>query len=238
MRTYTSKEGPFMERPYYSADDIEKMCLDELRKVGLYPSSPSPVRIDRFIEKRFKIDPRYEALPAGILGYTKFGSRGVEEIAVSKELEEDNTKTSARRVKTTLAHEAGHGLLHMHLFALGQQTKSMFGDSLDESGSKILCRNDAIEGAQTGKRTGYDGKWWEYQANLAMGALLVPRALAMKAMEPFLVEEGLMRMKTLDQTRREEAITSLAEIFEVNPVVVRIRIDQIFSGAKTNQLTF
>ena len=226
-----------MEKPYYSAGDIEIMCPDELRKVGLYPSSPSPVRIDRFIEKRFKIDPRYEDLPDGILGYTKFGYNGVEEIAVSRELEEENTKASARRIKTTLAHESGHGLLHTHLFVLGQQPKSLFGDSLDESGSKILCRNDAIEGSKTGKTAGYDGKWWEHQANLVMGALLVPRNLAMTAMEPFLIKAGLLEVKTLDQTRREEAIKSLAEIFEVNPIVIRIRINQLFPASKTNQLT-
>ncbi len=226
-----------MERPYFSAEDIEKMCLDELRKVGLYPSSPSPVRIDRFIEKKFKIDPRYEDLPNGILGYTKFGYNGVEEIAVSKELEEENTKASARRIKTTLAHESGHGLLHTYLFVLGQPPKSLFGDSLDESGSKILCRNDAIEGSKTGKAAGYDGKWWEHQANLVMGALLVPRKLAMTAMEPFLIKAGLLEVKTLDQTRREEAIISLAEIFDVNPIVIKIRINQMFPVSKTNQLT-
>jgi hypothetical protein len=237
MRTYTSKSGPFTERPYYSSEEIEKMCLDELRKVGLYPSSPSPIRIDRFIEKRFKINPSYEDLPIGILGYTKFGQKGVEEIAVSRELEEENTKNSERRIKTTLAHESGHGLLHTHLFVLGQQPRSLFGDSLDESGLKILCRNDAIEGSRAGKSSRYDGRWWEHQANLVMGSLLLPRSLVMAAMEPFLVKVGLLEVKNLDQTRREEAIISLAEVFDVNPVVVRIRIDQIFPASNANQLT-
>ncbi len=237
MKTFRSQSGPFAERPYYTSEDIEKICVDELHQTGLFPSNPSPIRIDRFIEKRFKINHVYEDLADGILGYTKFGMNGVEEIGVSKALEDEGTEVSARRVKTTLAHESGHGLLHAHLFVFGQQPRSLFGDSLDASGLKILCRNNAIEGLQENKSGRYDGRWWEHQANLVIGPLLLPRSLTITALEPFLVETGMLKTKILDEMRREGAISSLAEIFDVNSIVARIRIDQLFPVAKTNQLT-
>ena len=117
MKTFKTKSGPFLERPFYSDSDIEKMCVAELSAVGLLPQTPGPVRIDRFIEKRFVV-PTYQDLGEGILGLTRFTSRGVAEIVVSKELDDEGSEIAERRIRTTLAHEGGHGLLHTHLFVL------------------------------------------------------------------------------------------------------------------------
>ena len=57
MKTFKSPSGPFVEQPYYTPNDVEAICSDELQKLGFYPSDPSPVRIDRFIEKRFDLQP-------------------------------------------------------------------------------------------------------------------------------------------------------------------------------------
>ena len=237
MRIYRAKSGPFSERPYYSVEEVEQICTDELLKINLLPLDPEPIRIDRFIEKRFKVDPKYEDLPLGLLGCTKFGPNGVEEIVVSKSLAEENRKVSERRISTTLAHEVGHGLLHAHLFAFGEQSRSLFGDSLDAIEPKILCRTDTIEGIQDRKRVNYGGKWWEYQANLAIGGLLLPRQLVMIIMEPFLVEKGQLGSKVLDSVHKEEATRELVEVFDVNPIVARIRISTIFPADKDFQLT-
>lgn len=237
MRIYRAMSGPFSERPYYSVEEVEQICTDELLKVGLFPQGPEPIRIDRFIEKKFKVDPIYEDLPEGVLGCTKFGQKGVEEIIVSKSLAEENSKVSERRINTTLAHEVGHGLLHAHLFALGELPKSLFGDSLDPIEPKILCRKDTIEGIQDRKRINYGGQWWEYQANLAIGGLLLPRQLVMIILEPFLVEKGRLGRKILDSMRKEEATRELIEAFDVNSIVARIRIDTIFPPDQDFQLT-
>src|SRR5579863_5631287 len=98
MKTFRSSRGPFAEQPYYTLSDIEQVCSDELRKHQLYPSEPSPVRIDRFIEKRFKINPTYEELPASVLGFTRFGAKGVEEIVISNALDKEGTKPAERRL--------------------------------------------------------------------------------------------------------------------------------------------
>jgi hypothetical protein len=237
MKTFRSSRGPFAEQPYYTTSDIEQICSDELRKCQLYPSAPSPVRIDRFIEKRFKVDPTYEELSAGLLGFTRFGAKGVEEIVIAKALDDDRSKLAERRLRTTLAHEGGHGLLHAHLFALGMQVGNLFGEGMDPKAPKILCREDDAPSVQTTKAKRYDGRWWEFQANQAMGALLLPRQLVEHAVGGMLIKTGTFGKQALDSRRRDEAIRTLADIFDVNPVVARIRIDALYPVENSGQLT-
>ena len=78
MKTFHTNAGPFMEKPFFKPEDFERICKDELQQHGLFPSEPAPVRIDRFVEKRFNISPSYEDLPVGLLGFTLFGPKGVE----------------------------------------------------------------------------------------------------------------------------------------------------------------
>ena len=75
MRRLRAATGPFQERPYFKDAEIERICLDALREVNLLPTSPEPIRVDRFIEKRFGVPPKYEDLPGGLLGLTIFTSR-------------------------------------------------------------------------------------------------------------------------------------------------------------------
>jgi hypothetical protein len=53
MKTFRAKKGPFQERPFYSTQEIEQICVDELSAAGFLPARPEAVRIERFIEKRF-----------------------------------------------------------------------------------------------------------------------------------------------------------------------------------------
>lgn len=236
MRTYRSKRGPLPEQIFYEVEEIENICRDELQAYGLYPSEPSPIRIDRFIEKRFKILPSYDDLPAGVLGFTRFGLNGVEEIVVAKALDEEGSKPAERRLRTTLAHEGGHGLLHAHLFVLGAKPGSLFGDSTTGDASKILCReNETPTGGTTQSK--YRGRWWEFQANQAMSALLLPKALVREVLASELSMEGIFEIPSLPRDRRAASITLLAETFDVNPVVARIRLETLYPIAADQQLT-
>lgn len=240
MKTFKTQAGPFRERPYYKDQEIETTCADELRKVDLFPSSPQPIRIERFVEKRFGITPVYEELPEGLLGFTKFGSKGVEAISVSRLLAEEGSKSAERRINTTLAHEAGHGLLHAYLFALGKQTQalSLFGDSVDRKQMKLLCRTGGVQGVRESEgTTGYDGRWWEYHANRVIGALLLPKTLVHEALRSVLIERGMLGTKVLESIRREEAVRILVDVFDVNPIVGRIRSNGMFPLSSEQQLT-
>src|SRR5664279_5922636 len=207
MKTFKAKSGPFAERPYYTDSDVENICSDELSKLGLLPDQPQPIRVDRFIERRF-VRPTYEDLGEGILGLTKFSDKGVSEIIVSVRLDAEGDKVSERRIRTTLAHEGGHGLLHTHLFALEFAKQPLFGDFSDPNKPKVLCRDETISGVQ------YGGEWWEFQANKAMGCLLMPKHLVHVAIEPFMTVQGRLGIKSLDQTGKQKAVRELADIFD------------------------
>ena len=230
MKTFRAKTGPFTERPYYSDEEIETVCNDELRALSLLPDSPAPIRIDRFIEKRFVV-PQYEDLEEGILGLTTFGPNGVKEIIVSRSLEEEGTVSARRRVRTTLAHEGGHGLFHTHLFALDRASKPLFGDFSDPSAPKVLCRDEAASAG------GYKGEWWEFQANKAISALLMPRFLVHAAITEFMEPAGLLAIPTFDHSRLANAVDHLSEVFDVNPIVAKIRVQQLFPALDSRQLT-
>lgn len=237
MRTYPSKTGPFTEKPFFKLDEIESICTDELRKVNLYPSEPSAIRIDRFIEKRFGIQPTYEELPTGLLGFTWFGAKGVEEIVVAKALDDEGTKPAERRIRTTLAHEGGHGLLHAHLFAFGTRPDSLFEGGLATDAPKILCRKGGISGSEesAGKKPPY--RWYEYQANQAMSALLMPKELVGKALVPMLVAQGTFGQLNLPTGEREDAVRLLASTFDVNPIAAKIRLEALYPASTASQLT-
>src|ERR1700744_5583438 len=168
MKTYRDKSGQFSERPHFEPIEIDRICDDELRKAGLFPRTPAAVRIERFVEKRFGVTPEYDDLPEGVLGYTRFGNKGVEAIVISAALDAAKGKVAERRVRTTLAHEAGHGPLHADLFGLGGRPLNLF-DRDSQTDHKILCRD--IQGEEQHGRA-YDGRWWEFQANRAMGSRL------------------------------------------------------------------
>jgi hypothetical protein len=226
MRTYRSSTGPFSERPFFKPTEIERICTDALREVGLYPTKLEPVRIERFIEKHFKVTPVYESLPDGVLGYTQFGPQGVEAVVVARSLSEDDSKVSRRRINTTLGHEAGHGLLHAHLFALAAENLgSLFGGELEGNGHQIMCRDGA------------KGRWHEVQANMVMGAILLPRPLVLQAVAPLLVARGALGENRLEDTNRSVAIRQVSDVFDVNPIVAQIRLGEMFPPGKTGQLS-
>ena len=232
MKTLRYKSGPFSGRPHFEPSEIDRICVDELRKEGLYPNSPEAIRIDRFVEKHFGVVPQYEDLPAGVLGFTKFTKKGVEAIVIAAALDAEKGKVAERRVRTTLAHEAGHGLLHANLFALDEKPLHLF-DADSHFDHKILCRD--IQGDERKSRA-YDGRWWEFQANRAIGGLLCPKTLVQEALKPFLVPTGSLGAVTLDEERRDEAARTLADIFDVNPIVAKIRITELHP-AETGQLS-
>lgn len=239
MKTVRAKSGPFAERPYYELGEIERICTEELLAVGLYPTRPEPVRVERFIEKRFHISPAYETLPKGVLGYTRFNGDGVEAIVVSRALCDEGGRTAERRVSTTLAHEgAGHGLLHAYLFVVDTPATSLFDQGADVGSGRILCRDDSVGDRGKDVRPSYSGRWWEFQANQAMGAFLLPRRLVEESLERMLERRGTLGHPVLPAASRTRAAGLLAQVFDVNPVVARIRLCELYPEHEERQLTF
>jgi hypothetical protein len=231
MRHVKSRAGPFAERPYYDLAEIDRMCAEELYAADLYPSKPAPIRIERFIEKRFRVTPEYQDLGPGVLGFTCFGPKGVEAIIVSRALVDSGRLAAERRANTTLAHEAGHGLFHGYLFAL-EWNPSLFGEGVDRT--KILCRDGAMVGSSA--QRGYDRRWWEYQANRAIGGLFMPRKLVATCLAGMVEDLGIGG-QALPKRHRANAEHMLAETFDVNPAAARIRVSDLYPAGGPLQLT-
>jgi len=231
MKTTTAKSSFRMQRPFYTMGEIDSMCARELQDVDLYPKEPAPIRIDRFIEKRFGVVPSYEELGPGILGFTKFGRRGVIEIVIARALSEENTVVGERRVRTTFAHEAGHGLLHGHMFGATGQC-SLFPEGASKV-PRVLCR----ESGEHLRSNAIGSQWWEIQANLAIGGFLLPTALVRKALGKFLSTSGVFGPEQLEGTVSGIAANYLSEVFDVNRVVATIRLDALYPAANSHQGT-
>ncbi len=205
------------------------MCLEALE--SFLPARPEPIRIDRFIEKRFKCPLVYEPLPPGILGCTAFNKDGsVKAVFISAEID-DGQVSSERRIRSTIAHEAGHCLMHGSLFLesdssqlLSSVTKT--SANIDFHQRKILCRPADIGPVRSQKA--YAGQWWEWQANRAIGSFLLPQNLVRSLIDPMLSRSFVTGSPTLPQAARGQAEKLLAKTFEVNPVVARIRLSEMF----------
>jgi hypothetical protein len=219
VRKVPTPSGPFPFQLYFEdLGEIDEICLEALKRQSLLPSKPAPIRIERFVEKEFKTALRYEDLGPDNLGCTIFNSSGaVEAILVSRSLEEKNTTPARRRVRSTVAHEAGHGLLHGSLF--------IDSPDLGENQRRILCRSEDILGET---QRSYRGRWWEFQANQAIGSLLLPRLLVNGLLDQSGIEPDSSGNRTLSPVQRESLAKKAAVIFDVNPIVVRIRLDSLF----------
>jgi len=221
MRKVPTPSGRFAFQLYFEdLGEIDEICLEALKKQSLLPSTPAPIRIERFVEKQFHAPLRYEDLGPDHLGCTIFTSSGtVQAILVSRFLEEQNTIPARRRARSTVAHEAGHGLLHGSLF---------IGDNFPDRGKnqrRILCRSEDI---LLETESSYRGRWWEFQANQAIGSLLLPGLLLNHFMNQSGITLDSFGSPILTPAQRETLIKRAAVTFDVNPIVVRIRLDSLF----------
>ena len=145
----------------------------------------------------------------------------------------DKGKPNERRLRTTLAHEAGHGLMHAHLFCTGIKPKALFHE--DDETPQILCRDVPWKGDEVTAR--YDGRWWEFQANRAIGGLLLPKKLVEIAIAKLTRETGLLGRRSLPDEKRTDAVRQLSDLFDVNPIVARLRLNELFPRSDEAQLS-
>jgi len=230
VKEFRTKDGPYPLRLLYETREIDDICLDALKQAKLLPYEPEPIKIDLFLEKYFEVPLIYEDLGEGIMGSTVFNSKGgVTGFTIAPWIEDEGTPTAERRVRSTLAHEGGHALLHPKLF-IADQTADLFGHSpADQRPRNFLCRSTDIS-PSPGATSKYDGRWWEWQANRAIGGLLLPCPTVRKLVAPYLEDSAFG--PSLRESQRARAEKEIAETFDVNPVVARIRLEEMFPTEK------
>jgi len=104
--------------------------------------------------------------------------------------------------------------------------------NVDVDNKRIMCRKeDFVSGVRK-----YDGRWWEYQANRAIGGFLLPKALVSQVVEPLLSPVGSLGMTTLTSERFFDAKTVVANVFDVNPVVAEIRLKEMYPTGGQGEL--
>lgn len=162
MRERRDPTGRMPYRLYYEEAEIESIMSDELRKFGY---THGAVDIDAFLENHLGLIPTFVPLPPGVQGATEFWPNGTAEVKISATLSEraDAELGAEHLLRTTMAHEASHALLHRILFL--QQSEALFGG---QRSRQELCRDVRFTNR-------YAGEWWEWQANRGMAALLLPK---------------------------------------------------------------
>jgi len=215
MKWVPTPNQPFRTRLYLSDDKIDDMCSEALSETHLLPAEPQPIRIDRFIEKKFRAQIIFEELDKGILGFTAWGADSVEEIHIAQPAG-NSPILEHRRENSTFAHEAGHCLMHTELYI----EYSALARDHPELPPFILCREERTNTIPRKPNP----KWWEVQANRAIGSLLMPKPLIPIFLEPFYAKFGTTKLSTLTGKARWEIAEAASNTFEVNQRVARIRL--------------
>ncbi len=162
-------------------------------------------------------------LPKEVLGQTVFQLDGRSEVSVNSDLtadmEELETTGSLGRWRATLAHEAGHILLHRHLYFLDSRQGQLFKTALQ---APTLMRCLKREVSFTPRN--YD--WREVQANRAMAALLMPRGQFRELAKRRLEGMGISESLPISANSHEAAVLagSLASELAVSRTAASLRL--------------
>jgi hypothetical protein len=227
MKQLPDQTGRFSMRLWFEPGEIDQILAHELRQTGHYPTVEQPaVDIEAFVERRLRMAPEPADLPEGVLGLTRFdGPRPV--IFVSRSLMDGASadKLVERRLRSTLAHEAGHALLHPLLFEPRSTQPGLFGStpSKPDAAAPVLCRDVTPIGE---RRSGYHGDWCEYQANVAIGALLAPRDVFLRVFEA-VVHKARVEASWHRSESRPRVARDIADLLNVSREVVNIRLDEL-----------
>lgn len=210
MKTIAEADGS--ARLWYDADEIERITMDALRDAGLWSSDAGRVvDVEHLLEVHLGAAVDYGApLEPAVLGYTSF-ARPVR-VAINRALTAAAQRPGAGRAtvgrwRATLAHEAAHILLHARLFEV---------DAAATAESQQCLRTEV------GARQASD--WREVQANLGMGALLLPRPGVVDAVRKMLVVERVIPPLPAASPMGYRLIGELTRRFAVSRQVARIRL--------------
>lgn len=225
MKTRRDVQSPWGVRVYFEPREFEAMMADLFLRVdGEVFQSGSGVDVDWVLLKGLGLEADYIELPNGVLGRTLFRRDGVAKIEIARDLAEsaETDQLARRRLRTTLAHEAGHVACHQQLFVQDTETLSLFGaQNTAQEKPAILCRETSVD-------AGYRGEWWEYQANQCMAALLLPKHLFIPQVKQALDAHGVGSfVEALRGGYDESVIRMLANVFDVSWQAALLRLQEL-----------
>jgi len=229
MEIIKDKTNTFPFRLWFEDGEIEQLaerrrsdCISLLK----LPNDPA-LSVDKFIElylpkaleTEIILDPYADLQKIegpDVPGATYFYNDHLE-IKIDRGLTDEAEKTSMwGRYNSTAMHEAAHCILHPVLFRGDLNQQKLF--TLTAS-KKISCLRRTIEGY-------YTGEWWEYQANIAMANLLMPKELFLAHFEMERDAYGIHSNRDLaeDQHIFGAVVGYLSNEFQVSKQAVVIRL--------------
>ncbi len=224
---YRRRDGK--ERLWLSAADIEMMMEEELRKSDVFPTDEQPVvDIERFIQDLGVRMDQYANLDPTVLGLTEFYADAPPKIFINRDLtgaiDDDDTPPGIRgRWRATMAHEAGHVVIHRRLFEVNQDQETLF--QMEEQAEprrlmRCLKKNVLFRGGTS--------DWREVQANMCMAALLMPRSLFRRLTDNVATQRGLAAEALRIGSATAAMLTAeMAALFDVSKQAAGIRLETL-----------
>lgn len=240
MNLYRHRDGN--ERIWITPNEMEDLMSAELIKAGLMPELSDPiVDLATFVEQHLKAEfDSYSPLDSTVLGETEFRVGARPKVSINKDLtgaalDDDETQPGILgRWRATVAHEATHVIVHRCLFNLNEEQGSLFAE-LEAAQPEVkhlqrcMKRDVLFRGSST-------SDWREIQANMGMGALLMPKALFVAAFRQEMeqlhldrVDKGSVAVSTL--------IGRLATRFKVSKQATGIRFEMLELISQSGQAT-
>ena len=231
MKEYRSATGE--RRLWFEEDEIEWIMEDELRKAGLFPCPADPVvDLESLLEIHLgvKLDV-HAVLDDDELGVTEFLGGRKPLVSINKDLTfraetEDAPSGILGRWRATMAHEAGHVVLHRGLVEVPFEQGSFFAETAKEQGTSLFrCLKRDV----SFKRGNYD--WKEVQANRGMAALLMPakvfRELVLDVLKADKSDDLCLRVPETGSTEFSNLLLDLSKRCEVSQEAARIRLESL-----------
>lgn len=230
--------------PILKDDDIDRDVIVLLHDYNPdLLETPQALDVEDFAERFLGLDIHYEYLSHNgcIWGRMVFNDRLIlvydpdnnsiayhpvdaNTIVVDNSLLEGTTEYALR---STIAHECGHGLYHPQIYREDDNQLSFFPVDPKTKLAASVCRKEDISGSSGGKKelvTDHD--WVEHHAKYFSAALLMNKAVMLKVYGDidwrcqFLRENG---QHFVDGS----LVTQVARTFNVSPTSARIRLSKL-----------
>ena len=210
-----------IEPPFYSREYLEELCERTLTEFCMetYGQELTPLPTDvltQLLERYTSILNLYAELDDGINGVTTmFGSERLPRVDIAAELSRQWFREN--RLRTTLAHELAHVLLHSPLWraqciAAGQKGEALIAQA---------CRRETIEdNAPRCDRI-------EWQAGYLCGALLMPKRRIDLLVARFLSTLSGSPVLVAGSADAEELVERVTIGFRVSRLAARVRLGQL-----------
>ena len=216
MKMIPDRTGRFRERPYYELSELEERSEQAitafLRERYGFDRIPVPTEAFTMLIERDAADLDMSATLSDhehdVFGITYFLRGKKPHVRILRELWEQSWRVN--RLRTTLAHEYGHVLLHTWLYD----------------------RPDAPPGPQTCYwrtmlPTAGVMDWMEWQAGYLSGALLMPETFIRQAVNAYFRSRDVNSSVTRDSREAAELAQRVSLIFEVSPEAATVRLSQL-----------